>query len=214
MAFGVSEWLRFFACAQNDMRWRVLHMRCKGVFPVHLYHYFDKTVGAFVSLSDLTQSEATAVLASIKATKPLSQSASRNADYMARRQINEEKLRTLFLKKGGIIKRQTPHYMVVEHSPWISTWFESGGFVKIPIAEFDVATISFTYGDSFPVFSENPHRMDNMEFRRQLYTYDEILQIIDKYGFPQDWNDNGTHGPCRYIEAHVWSDETINRYRG
>lgn len=34
----------------------------------------------------------------------------------------------------------------------------------------------------------------------------------DKYGLPQDWNDDGAHGPERYIEVHVWSDETIKKY--
>ena len=25
--------------------------------------------------------------------------------------------------------------------------------------------------------------------------YDEILEIIKKYGMPQDWNDDGKYGP-------------------
>lgn len=62
-----------------------------------------------------------------------------------------------------------------------------------------------------PTFS--PAITDGKEYRKQLYTYDEILKIIDKYGLPQDWNDDGRYGPERYIEAHVWSDETIDKYR-
>jgi hypothetical protein len=54
--------------------------------------------------------------------------------------------------------------------------------------------------------------MDGKEYRRKLYTYDEILKIIEKYGLPQDWNDDGTFGPERYIEAHVWSDDPIEKY--
>ena len=42
--------------------------------------------------------------------------------------------------------------------------------------------------------------------------YEEILKIIEKYGLPQDWNRDGRYGPERYIEAHVWSDETICKY--
>ena len=37
----------------------------------------------------------------------------------------------------------------------------------------------------------------------KLYTYDEILGIIEKYGLPQNWNDDGKYGPERYIEAHI-----------
>ena len=42
--------------------------------------------------------------------------------------------------------------------------------------------------------------------------YDEILEIIKKYGMPQEWNDDGKYGPERYIEAHVWSDKVIQKY--
>lgn len=101
--------------------------------------------------------------------------------------------------------------MVVEHSPWLSTWYENSTFIKIPIEEFEKLTISFTYGDSMPTFS--PRINDGKEYRKKLYTYDEILLIIEKYGLPQNWNNAGEHGPERYIEAHVWSDETINKYR-
>lgn len=32
---------------------------------------------------------------------------------------------------------------VKEHnSPWLSTWFDNGSFMKIPIEEFDIETIS------------------------------------------------------------------------
>jgi len=55
--------------------------------------------------------------------------------------------------------------------------------------------------------------MDDKEYRRKLYTYDEILKIIEKYELPQKWNNDGVYGPERYIEAHIWSDETINNYR-
>ena len=180
---------------------------------IYLYHYFDKTVGAFVNLSDVDIDEAKSVLSKIKETKPNSQSAQRDPGYLERRHYYEKILREEFIKKGGVIKRGAPHYMVVEHSPWLSTWFENGDFIRIPIEEFDVRTISFTYGDSHPVFSLGTHKMDDKEYRRTLYTYDEVLKIIDKYGLPQDWNDDGAHGPSRYVEAHIWSDETIGKYR-
>lgn len=111
------------------------------------------------------------------------------------------------------MERAVPHYMVVEHSPWLSSWFENSVFIRIPIEEFDTKTISFTYGDSHPTFSPWPREDDWKEYRRKLYTYDEILEIIERYGLPQDWNNEGKYGPERYIEAHIWSDETIDQYR-
>ena len=175
-----------------------------------LYHYYDKTIGPFKNLSDLDREEADKVLQQIAITKPNVQCAKRSADYMQARAYYENILRTEFQKKGGYIQRQVPHYMVVEHSPWLSTWYENSAYIKIPIEEFDLRTVSFTYGDSHPTFSDRVN--DGKEYRKKLYTYDEILEIINKYGLPQDWNDDGKFGPERYIEAHIWSDEVIGKY--
>ena len=179
---------------------------------MYLYHYFDKTIGAFVNLSDVPINEANNILNEIRKSKPNVQSAKRHDEYMKDRHFYEEIIRTEFIKKGGIIKRNSPHYMVIEHSPWLSTWFENCDYIKIPINEFDLKTVSFTYGDSHPVFSPRVNKMDDKEYRRKLYTYDEILEIIEKYELPQKWNNDGVYGPERYIEAHIWSDETINNY--
>ncbi len=78
------------------------------------------------------------------------------------------------------------------------------------IEEFNVNTISFTYGDSHPTFSSRVN--DGKEYRKKLYTYGEILDIIERYGLPQNWNDDGKFGSERYVEAHIWSDETIKTY--
>jgi len=179
---------------------------------MHLFHYFDKSIGPFKNLSDLPMDEAKAVLDTIKETRPNVQSANRHPSYMEDRHAYEEILRQEFAKKGGIIRRKVPHYMVVEHSPWLLTWFDNPAFIKIPVSEFDIRAISFTYGDSHPVFSPRQHKMDDKEYRRKLYIYEEILKIIDKYGLPQLWNNDGAHGPERYVEAHIWCDETISRY--
>ena len=175
-----------------------------------LYHYYDKTIGPFRNLSDLSIEEANKVLQKIAISKPKAQCAKRNADYMQARAYYENILRTEFQKKGGFICRQVPHYMVVEYSPWLSTWYENSSYIKIPIEEFDLRTISFTYGDSHPTFSDRVN--DGKEYRKKLYTYDEILEVIEKYGLPQDWNDDGKYGPERYIEAHIWSDDVIGKY--
>lgn len=178
---------------------------------MYLYHYFDKSLPPFANLSELPLDEANAVLNKIKTTRPNSQSAQRHDKYAEYRRNCENIIRTKFAEKGGIIERSTPHYMVIEHSPWLRTWFENCDHLKISIDEFDLNTLSFTYGDSMPTFS--PAIKNKKEYHNQLYTFDEILKIIDKYGLPQNWNDDGKYGYERYIEVHVWSDSTINKYR-
>ena len=64
-----------------------------------LYHYYDKTIGAFVSLSDISIEEANSVLKDIKETKPNVQSAKRHNTYMEDRHNYEEILKTEFFKK-------------------------------------------------------------------------------------------------------------------
>lgn len=87
---------------------------------------------------------------------------------------------------------------------------ENSAYIKIPIEAFDLKTISFTYGDSHPTFSDRVN--DGKEYRKKVYTYEEIIDIIKKYDLPQEWNNDGNFGPERYVEAHIWSDETIRRY--
>lgn len=176
-----------------------------------LYHYFDRSTGPFRTLSDLPEDEAKTLLEEAKRERPGSQCAQRHDKYVEYRHKCESILRREFTKKGGVIRRQSPHYMVVGHSQWLSTWYEDCGIVKIQAREFDLQTLSFTYGDSMPTFS--PTINDGREYRHQIYTYDEILTVIYKYGLPQNWNDDGSHGPERYIEVQVWSDETISLYR-
>jgi len=50
--------------------------------------------------------------------------------------------------------------------------------------------------------------VENQHFHLHM----EILEVIEKYGYPQEWNKNGEYGPERYIEVHVWSDETLKRW--
>ncbi len=177
---------------------------------MYLYHYYNKNTKPFLNLSELHIEDANALLNEIRLTKPDSFCAKRPPEYMKNRFYFENILREEFKKKGGRMERNVPHYMTVEHSPWLSSWYEECAYIKIPIEEFDVKTLSFTYGDSHPTFSDRVN--DGKEYRKKLYTYEEILQVIDKYGLPQDWNPDGALGPERYIEVHVWSDETIRRY--
>lgn len=146
-----------------------------------------------------------------KATKPNSKSAQRDDQYIKRRHACENLVRSEFDKKGGIIRRTTPHYMVVGQSSWLSTWYDNSTCLRIPIEEFDTRSISFTYGDSMPTF--HPSLNDGKEYRKKVYTFAEILRLIRRYGLPQEWNQDGRYGPERYIEAHIWSDEPIEKYR-
>lgn len=177
---------------------------------MYLYHYFDKNDGPFRNLSDISMEEAKLILNHIKESRPKAQASARHDSYMENRLEYENIARKLFLEMGGRMERYAPHYMVVEECPWLYSWFENPDFIKIPIEEFDLLTLSFTYGDMHPTFS--PRVTDGKEYRKKMYLYDDILKIIDKYGLPQSWNADGKYGPERYIEVQVWSDDVIKKY--
>ncbi|MDY5910679.1 MAG: hypothetical protein SPJ62_01440 [Inconstantimicrobium porci] len=177
---------------------------------MYLYHYYDKKQQPFLNLSDLSVDKAKSVLNKIKKEKPDTMAAKRSLSYVEDRLSFEAMLRDKFIEQGGIIRRRVPYYMVVEECAWLSSWFEDSAYIKIDVSEFDLRTVSFTYGDSHPTFS--PRVNDGKEYRKKLYFYDDIIKLIDKYGLPQDWNADGKYGPERYIEAQIWSDEPILRY--
>ena len=177
---------------------------------MYLYHYFDRRSGPFKSLTALSPEKAEAVLKQINAERPNGFCAKRDEKYLERRKNCESILRREFMAKGGTVKIDSPYYMVVEHCPWLASWFEQSDYLKIPVEEFDTKTLSFTYCDSMPTFS--PLVNDGKEYRKKVYTYEEIVEVIKKYGLPQNWNVDGAFGPERYIEVHVWSTETVERF--
>jgi len=179
-------------------------------YVMNLYHYFEKAKGPLLSLSALPIDEAVAIQSQLISDNKTF-AAQRNEKYLPRRREIEKIVYELFVEKGGKPEKDTPHYFAVGECPWIATWYEQADFIEIPIEEFDLQTVSFTYGDTFPTFSQNIN--DGLEYRKTVYTYEEILDIIEKYGMPQDsWNTPIYAQPC-YVEAQVWSDRAINKYR-
>ena len=92
------------------------------------------------------------------------------------------------------------------------SWYKCGAYIEIPIAEFDLDCISFTYGDTFITF--DPSHGKTEEYRKNVYTYGEILGIIEKYGWPEaSWTPDAPWWRSTYIEVQVWSDTPVAKYR-
>lgn len=178
---------------------------------IYLYHYYDRTIGPFKNLSDLSDEEAKAVLMDMRESRPYSQPAQRDVQYMNRRRHCEQTAYDRFIELGGKPKRVHPHYMVVEYCKWMGEWYQNCDFIKIPIEKFNKSEISFTYGDmqtNLSILTPD----DGKPYRGKLYTYEQILGIISEYGLPQEWNPDGELGIDRYIEAQIWSDEPLKEY--
>ena len=178
-----------------------------------LYHYFEKSHGPFLNLSDLNNDEAIQIQNDLSARSQIYARRYANGQYIFERRIVEKRAYAMFVRKGGKPQRQIPYYGLLSENELEEgyEWFVDCGVVKIPIDEFDKSTISFTHGDTFPTFS--PNVTDGMEYRNTVYTHDEILKMIEKYGMPQDtWDKPVFAQPC-YVEAQIWSDEPVMRYK-
>ncbi len=185
----------------------------KEINSMFLYHYFERERGPFLSLSDLTDEEAKKIQDALKEDNNIYCRRDSDGTYMFYRRLIENRIRSMFIEKGGKPTRKTPHYMIIGECGYCNTWYKNPNYIKIPVKEFDMDTVSFTYGDSFPTF--DPTHGDKSEYRQNIYTYDEIKKIIEKYGWPQEipWNENTPYWQPLYVEAQVWSDDTIKKYR-
>ncbi|MCI3919447.1 hypothetical protein MO973_04280 [Paenibacillus sp. TRM 82003] len=174
---------------------------------LQLFHYYEFERGPFKNLSSLSDKQAEQVMKEIKDKGEIFAS-QRPADYLIIRRELENKAREIFMSKGGEPANPYPHYMTLGPCYWIKQWYKQGAEIQIPFDEFDEKSVSFTYGDLFPTM----RYVDGKPYRKQVYTKVEILRLIDEYGFPQVWNEDGSKGPERYIEVQVWDEKVIMNY--
>lgn len=186
---------------------------------IYLYHYYERVFGPFSQLTALPFNEAKGILLAQKAAGKL-----RNPDidgFLQKRYERDKKLRDMFISHGGKPTRTAPVYMMLgAHKQWEST-YENPVVIKIPFEEFDPLTVSFTYGDSFAAF--NPKLFGDEEYWNKVYFADEILKVIERNGMPPyvDYDfkrgiyptDKNINDHLKYVEAHVWSDDVIDKYR-
>ena len=172
-----------------------------------LYRYFHLCEDPFAGISDLIiESEG-----DLKGYQP-KLPRSYDHSYVKRRLNTERRLREVFISKGGIPQRKHPYYLTVGNcDPWFFGKKRCFGSMVFDLEEFDPKTVSFTYGDSIPTFMEQFD--DGKEYRKQVYTLEEIRELIDRYGYPQEWNPMEQNGPENYIEAQIWSEEPLGKYR-
>ncbi len=175
--------------------------------PDFICHYYNAADGPLCNLSDLAADEAEAVLARIR--RQGDRFASRRTDdYLEVRRALEERVRRLFVEKGGRPVRLRPQYFVLGECAWLKSWYPQGCELRVPLAAVPAHSVSFTYGDTFPAM----RHPDGSPTRGQVYTLQELPVLVATYGLPQIWNPDGRLGPDRYIEAQVWEDEPLLPY--
>ncbi len=173
-----------------------------------LYHYFESSHGPFRNLSGLSMEDAEDVMRNLKAKGVFA--SQRPEDYLTVRRDLENRARKMFIQKGGKPRSRFPHYLTLGPCEWLKSWYNEAKEITIPLNEIDEDIISFTYGDLFPTM----RYLDGKPYREQVYTKREIFWIIEQYGYPQQWNKDGSKGPERYIEVQLWDEEIIHKISG
>ncbi|MHB0858127.1 MAG: hypothetical protein ACYC5M_11230 [Anaerolineae bacterium] len=177
-----------------------------GQVPDTLCHYYEAARGPFRSLSDLPLDEAERVQAGLRQTG-VTFASRRAADYLSVRRALEERVRRAFIDKGGRPVRERPLYFTLGPCPWLLSWYLEGAELALSLRALHAETVSFTYGDTFPAM----RYQDGKPTRGQVYTVDELPDLIRRFGLPQLCNPEGLTGPDRYIEAQVWAELTWHR---
>ncbi|MCL2638859.1 MAG: hypothetical protein FWD48_10895 [Oscillospiraceae bacterium] len=184
---------------------------------MYLHHYFNKANEPFRSISELPADEARKIFDGMASYLIEKEGGVYNPDQVTDKFIiNRHKLRCdlecemrqQFINKNGNAQRKYPYYLILSEyatpcKPLLE-FYKNGDYIALPVEDFDMTTVSFTYGDSFVQYyhtEDSPYEL--------VYTYDEILEIIKKHGWVAK-NENG----WGFVEAQLWSDLQINKYRG
>lgn len=186
----------------------------------HLYHYYEKGQLPLRSVSALPFDEAENVLNKLR--KRNENLVHPDIKWFLQWRYNMDKtIRDKFISIGGKPVRTAPVFCTLGENKGVSTWFENAACIKIPVSELDFDSVSFTYGDTMAVF--NPKLYTGEEWWGKVYRYDGILKLVDKYGYPEDPEYDGIKGIypkdkplghyLKYIEAHIWSDALLDKYR-
>jgi len=184
-----------------------------------LYRYYEQSESPFLSMTELPRDKAREMLIALQKAGKFGNP---NIEgFLKKRYDRDTILRDAFIRHGGKPERSSPVYFFLgEHRQWASA-FENPAVMKIPLEEFDPETLSFTYGDSFAVL--NPALYCSEEYWGKVYFADEILEVIERNGYPPhieyDFkrgiypSDKNINDHLKYIEAHVWSDNVLDKYR-
>jgi hypothetical protein len=179
----------------------VIEVAIDSTVPTALCHYYERSHGPFRNLSDMSPEDAERIMAELR-ERGTSFAAKRAADYLVVRRELEDRVRTMFIAKGGRPVRARPHYLTLGPCRWLLEWYDDGAEICLPLDGFDPRAVSFTFGDTFPAM----RMMDDRPYRRQVYTLNELPALIASHGLPQLRNPEGVRGPERYIEAQVWQE--------
>lgn len=182
--------------------------------PSFLTHYYLSDRKPFLNLSSLKEVDLNTVLEELRHKTEIGENKRMFSDwYVAERKISEVHLKKEFLKKGGIIEKEYPHYFVFGESLIQKNLAKNTKEIKLELDKLPLNKISFTYPDSMATMVLKDDEFYKKPYHGKVFTYSEIIEVIKEFGFPKDEiaKTPKFHFPL-YIEAQLWSDAPVARF--
>jgi hypothetical protein len=202
--------------------WWVIMVGMNADVPDYVTHYAVAGRAPFLNLSDLPEEALDSVLGDLARERAGGASPSVfGGRYMELRRLTEEKLRQLFIARGGSPERIAPHYFVLGASRWYRGLARDMDEVIFKVAELPHDQTTFTYPDSFTSMGLGAAFGLHHEPRPghgRVFRLNELAAAVERYGMPAD--EPGTYDGYqfrsfeKYIEVQLWSDAPISGRRG
>jgi hypothetical protein len=190
--------------------------------PDFVTHYYFGGRPPFQSLSDLAEKELAHTIRELdSARRAGAHNRVFGRRYMELRRLTEERLHQLFVERGGVPERATPHYFVLGSSEWYRGLAGDMKEVRLSLSSLPVAVTSFTYPDSFTAMGFAPDfgiPYEPRDYHGKVFLLDELEEVIGRHGLPADDPSEPYEGyeqrPFeKYVEVQLWSDVPTERLR-
>lgn len=190
------------------------------MLPDRLYHYYEKSRGPFLSISELSFDEFTKLmndLATQKTPENRFDESWKRDFYIQFRPYVERTIRNRFIEKGGKPVTDAPRYFTLGPATWFLDWYEEPRFLDIALAEIPSDSISFTFPDSMMSYliaedRYEPFAKYKMPYHGEVYRLEEVEQLVKEYGMPDETDSINLEYGNRIVEAQVWDLDILRRF--
>ena len=184
------------------------------MYPDFISHYHLPDRPPFLSLSDLEGGIDNQIFQDMLNRHKWDETYNRRfgLNYLETRVSVENKLRDLFIRRGGKPKRRYPIYFVLGESKWFQHLNTEHKVIRIPISELSNKSVSVTFPDSYMAMTNS-----KMLYYEKVYFISEIQDFLSEYGLPKDevpkTYENYWKGDFeRYYEVQVWDSDLLKIY--
>ena len=182
--------------------------------PEFLFHYYELENGPFRNITEYGYEKAENILDTITE----GWNSKRPENYLDLRFSLEKRIKKQFVLKGGKPNRNDPFYFTLGECKFAESWYINPGVIKIPLTDIKPDHISFTYPDSmvsYQFYDEPKLKTYRKNCNGQIFLMDEINDLIREYGLPTEQKSQSEERLKydKYIEAQVWDDQIITKYK-